>query len=162
MPAKYFHKWGKIVIIFIYYSGHWKPTFLPSLSCNHSGVVGSIKKTIRLFTGPKYSGEYLHKLVKDKLGDTKLHQTLTNVVIPTFDIKRLHPTVFSSYEVVVLSNVKFVLSFSGSSYNSNVLLARMLAVRCMSNLGCMLGGHLHWQCSCTNLLSCSLFRSQRW
>ncbi|KAH0989915.1 hypothetical protein GBA52_001398 [Prunus armeniaca] len=26
-----------------------------------------------------------------------MHQTLTNVVIPTFDIKNLQPTVFSSY-----------------------------------------------------------------
>ncbi|KAF3773106.1 Patatin-like protein 2 [Nymphaea thermarum] len=44
-----------------------------------------------------YDGEYLHKLVKEKLGDTKLHQTLTNV-IPTFDIELLQPVVFSSYQ----------------------------------------------------------------
>lgn len=37
--------------------------------------------------------------MKEKLGDIKLDQTLTNVVIPTFDIKRLQPTVFSTYEV---------------------------------------------------------------
>ncbi|KAF3796279.1 Patatin-like protein 2 [Nymphaea thermarum] len=44
-------------------------------------------------------GKYLHKLVQDKLGDTKLHQTLTNVVIPTFDIKYLQPVIFSSYKL---------------------------------------------------------------
>uniref|UniRef100_A0A2N9J3X8 Patatin n=1 Tax=Fagus sylvatica TaxID=28930 RepID=A0A2N9J3X8_FAGSY len=48
---------------------------------------------------PKYDGKYLHKLLKEKLGDTRLHQTLTNVVIPTFDIKLQQPTIFSSYKV---------------------------------------------------------------
>lgn len=50
-------------------------------------------------TGPKYDGKYLHKLVQDKLGNTKLHQTLTNVVIPTYDIEKLNPALFSSYKV---------------------------------------------------------------
>ncbi|XP_038884495.1 patatin-like protein 2 [Benincasa hispida] len=58
-----------------------------------------IGKIVKLLSGPKYDGEYLHKLVKEKLGDTKLHQTLTNVVIPTFDIQLLQPTIFSSYEM---------------------------------------------------------------
>ncbi|KAK0577384.1 hypothetical protein LWI29_032347 [Acer saccharum] len=49
--------------------------------------------------GPKYDGKYLHGLVKKKLGDVRLHQTLTNVVIPTFDIKKLQPIIFSSYDV---------------------------------------------------------------
>ncbi|KAK2660371.1 hypothetical protein Ddye_006904 [Dipteronia dyeriana] len=49
--------------------------------------------------GPKYDGKYLHSLVKEKLGGVRLHQTLTNVVIPTFDIKRLQPIIFSSYDV---------------------------------------------------------------
>ncbi|KAF4380773.1 hypothetical protein F8388_017127 [Cannabis sativa] len=31
------------------------------------------------------------------LGTTRLHETLTNVVIPAFDIKKLQPTIFSSY-----------------------------------------------------------------
>ncbi|KAE9458521.1 hypothetical protein C3L33_09580, partial [Rhododendron williamsianum] len=56
-------------------------------------------KMIKALTGPKYDGKYLHNLVKEKLGSTRLHQTLTNVAIPTFDIKRLQPTIFSSYEV---------------------------------------------------------------
>ncbi|WRX31258.1 Patatin-like phospholipase domain - like 10 [Theobroma cacao] len=48
---------------------------------------------------PKYDGRYLHNIVREKLGETRLHQTLTNVVIPTFDIKQLQPKIFSSYEV---------------------------------------------------------------
>ncbi|XP_011017228.1 PREDICTED: patatin-like protein 2 [Populus euphratica] len=56
-------------------------------------------KLIKAFSGPKYDGKYLHSIVKEKLRDKRLHQTLTNVVIPTFDIKYLQPTIFSSYQV---------------------------------------------------------------
>lgn len=56
-------------------------------------------KIIKSLVGPKYDGKYLHRLVREKLGDKKLHQTLTNVVIPTFDIKNLQPTIFSSFEI---------------------------------------------------------------
>ena len=54
----------------------------------------------RIFLGPKYDGQYLHKILKEKLGDTRLHQTLTNVVIPTYDIKIRRITIFSSYKVL--------------------------------------------------------------
>ncbi|KAM6573690.1 hypothetical protein CsatA_017770 [Cannabis sativa] len=72
------------------------PKIFPQKSC---GVFPRIKKVIKSLVGPKYDGDYLHKLIRQKLGHTKLNQTLTNVVIPTFDIKQLQPTVFSSYEV---------------------------------------------------------------
>ncbi|RWW13009.1 hypothetical protein GW17_00023300 [Ensete ventricosum] len=36
----------------------------------------------------------------EKLGGVRLHETLTNVIIPTFDIKQLHPTIFSSYQLL--------------------------------------------------------------
>lgn len=51
----------------------------------------------RLVKGPKYSGVYLHNLIKEKLGDIRLHQTLTNVVIPTYDIKSQEPAIFSTF-----------------------------------------------------------------
>ncbi|TYJ35122.1 hypothetical protein E1A91_A05G215100v1 [Gossypium mustelinum] len=54
---------------------------------------------VKSLTGPKYDGQYLHKIVRETLGETRLQQTLTNVVIPTFDIKQLQPKIFSSYEV---------------------------------------------------------------
>jgi len=50
--------------------------------------------------GPKYDGKYLHELIRKILGDTMLHQTLTNVVIPAFDVKKLQPTIFSSFQVI--------------------------------------------------------------
>ncbi|KAH9692563.1 Patatin-like protein 2 [Citrus sinensis] len=71
------------------------PKIFPQSSC----PFGSATKLIKSLTGPKYDGKYLHRLVKEKLGDKKLHETLTNVVIPTFDIKNLQPTIFSSYEM---------------------------------------------------------------
>ncbi|KAL5539152.1 hypothetical protein UlMin_044428 [Ulmus minor] len=40
-----------------------------------------------------YDGKYLHKLAKDTLGDKRLHDiTLTKIVIPAYDIKKLSPT----------------------------------------------------------------------
>ncbi|MFQ6642133.1 hypothetical protein Gotur_017838, partial [Gossypium turneri] len=53
---------------------------------------------IKALSGPKYDGKFLHNVVKDRLGETRLHQTLTNVVIPTFDIMHLQPAIFSSYQ----------------------------------------------------------------
>nr|CAB3483261.1 unnamed protein product [Digitaria exilis] len=48
--------------------------------------------------GPKYDGKYLHSVVRDLLVDTKVSQVLQNIVIPTFDIKLLQPTIFSRYD----------------------------------------------------------------
>ncbi|PIM97691.1 Ca2+-independent phospholipase A2 [Handroanthus impetiginosus] len=59
---------------------------------------------------PKYNGKYLHSLIRDILGQTRLHQTLTNVVIPTFDIRNLQPTIFSSYEIENLAHMHALLS----------------------------------------------------
>ncbi|GMY12693.1 patatin-like protein 2 [Fagus crenata] len=67
-------------------------------------------KIIGALLGPKYNGKYLHSLVKEKLGNTRLHQTLTNVVIPTFDIKQLQPTIFSSFKVKKNPNLDALLS----------------------------------------------------
>ncbi|KAL8128143.1 patatin-like protein 2 [Apium graveolens] len=53
---------------------------------------------IHLLCGPKYDGKHLHKVVREKLGQIKLHETLTNVVIPTFDVKLLQPTIFTTFE----------------------------------------------------------------
>ncbi|KAG5589000.1 hypothetical protein H5410_039514, partial [Solanum commersonii] len=44
---------------------------------------------------PKYDGKCLHKVLQDKLGETRLHQALTIVVIPTLDIKKNQPIIFT-------------------------------------------------------------------
>ncbi|KAB1224264.1 Patatin-like protein 2 [Morella rubra] len=72
------------------------PRIFPQNSCP---LFPHVAKVMKSLSGPKYDGKYLHSVVKEKLGSTRLHQTLTNVVIPTFDIKRLQPTIFSSFEV---------------------------------------------------------------
>ncbi|GFY85272.1 phospholipase A 2A [Actinidia rufa] len=68
------------------------------------------RKIIKALSGPMYNGKYLRWLVKENLGETTLNQTLTNVVIPTFDIKRMQPTIFSSYEVVKEPSLDALLS----------------------------------------------------
>ena len=59
------------------------------------GPLGWLKSMM----GPKYSGHHLHSVVKELLGDTRVNETLKNIVIPTFDIKLLQPTIFSTYDV---------------------------------------------------------------
>lgn len=52
---------------------------------------------IRALMGPVYSGAYLHKIIRQILGNIRLHQTLTNVVIPAYDIKLQEPAIFSTF-----------------------------------------------------------------
>ncbi|KAM4128441.1 hypothetical protein ACJW30_02G166900 [Castanea mollissima] len=49
--------------------------------------------------GPKYDGKYLRSLTDGLLGNLTLKQTLTDVIIPTFDIKLLQPVIFSTYDI---------------------------------------------------------------
>ncbi|XP_022741794.1 patatin-like protein 3 [Durio zibethinus] len=51
--------------------------------------------------GPKYDGIYLRSLINQLLGDITIKQTLTDVVIPTFDIKLLQPVIFSTNDAKV-------------------------------------------------------------
>ncbi|RCV28576.1 hypothetical protein SETIT_5G415000v2 [Setaria italica] len=53
---------------------------------------------IKMIFGPKYNGRYLHKIINDLLGDTRVKETLTNVVIPTYDVKCVKPTIFSTFK----------------------------------------------------------------
>ncbi|KAL0302806.1 UNVERIFIED_CONTAM: Patatin-like protein 2 [Sesamum angustifolium] len=55
-------------------------------------------KELKSLLGPLYDGKYLHGILKEKLKNIKLSQSITNVVIPAFDIKRLQPVIFSTYE----------------------------------------------------------------
>ncbi|XP_038723799.1 patatin-like protein 1 [Tripterygium wilfordii] len=73
-------------------------------------VVSWIVNPVKALTGPKYDGKYLHRLLKMELGNTKLHQTITSVVIPTFDIKKLQPVLFSSYQLSCRPTLDALLS----------------------------------------------------
>ncbi|CAN4092741.1 unnamed protein product [Withania somnifera] len=71
------------------------PKIFPKMNCGWFATIG---KMLRALIGPKYDGKYLHEVIKEKLKDIRLSNTITNVVIPTFDIKKLQPTIFSTYE----------------------------------------------------------------
>lgn len=71
----------------------------PKIFPQNNNLFSKIFKLGKALLGPQYDGKYLHSVIQEKLGGTKLHQTLTNIVIPTFDIKRLQPTIFSSFQV---------------------------------------------------------------
>ncbi|KAK1407537.1 hypothetical protein QVD17_39154 [Tagetes erecta] len=70
----------------------------PKIFPQQRGLGGSIVNTVKTVFGPKYNGKYLRKIIRQKLGNIRLNETLTNVVIPTFDIQRLQPTIFSTFE----------------------------------------------------------------
>ncbi|KAF8769536.1 hypothetical protein HU200_006574 [Digitaria exilis] len=70
------------------------PKIFPARSAGPMGLLRSV------LSGPKYDGKYLHSVVRDLLGDTKISQALQNIVIPTFDIKLLQPTIFSRYDAM--------------------------------------------------------------
>ncbi|KAF5468301.1 hypothetical protein F2P56_012464 [Juglans regia] len=84
------------------------PKIFPQSRC--WPIFAAARKFIGALSGPKYDGKYLHSLVREKLGSTRISQTLTNVVIPTFDLKRLQPTIFSSYEVKKSPSLNALLS----------------------------------------------------
>ncbi|XP_019156573.1 PREDICTED: patatin-like protein 2 [Ipomoea nil] len=78
-----------------------KPFYLnngPKIFPQKGGWFGEIWVSIRSVFGPKYDGKYLRSLLKKELKDIRLTDTLTNVVIPTFDIKNLQPVIFSTYQ----------------------------------------------------------------
>ncbi|KAJ4966166.1 hypothetical protein NE237_018015 [Protea cynaroides] len=77
-----------------------KPFYLEHCS-KDSGPFSSMAKLFKTLAGPKYDGKHFHSIVRKKLGERRLNQTLTSVVIPTFDNKQLQRTIFSSYEALV-------------------------------------------------------------
>ncbi|KAL8117589.1 hypothetical protein AgCh_015463 [Apium graveolens] len=62
------------------------------------GFLRNIRRLFVTLTGPKYNGEQLRSIVRALVGDMTLNQTLTDVIIPSFDIKRLYPIIFCSDE----------------------------------------------------------------
>ncbi|PAN35825.1 hypothetical protein PAHAL_6G237300 [Panicum hallii] len=71
----------------------------PKIFPQKNWILSKIFGTLRMVRGPKYDGKYLHALLRQYLGDLRLDKALTNVIIPTFDIAFLQPTIFSSFEL---------------------------------------------------------------
>lgn len=47
---------------------------------------------------PLYDKSHLHQKITDIVGETRLADTLTNVVIPAYDMNGLHPVIFSTQQ----------------------------------------------------------------
>ncbi|XP_078157116.1 patatin-like protein 2 [Carex rostrata] len=73
---------------------------------NRNGTVGLLASLFR----PRYTGQYLHSKIQELLGETRLQDTVTEVVIPTFDINYLQPTIFSTNEAKVDASKDALLS----------------------------------------------------
>ncbi|XP_058097035.1 patatin-like protein 1 [Magnolia sinica] len=65
---------------------------------NRSGVLSSVKRLFGAISGPRYDGKFLRSKVQQLLGQTRIQDTLTNILIPTFDIKFLQPSIFNTYQ----------------------------------------------------------------
>ncbi|KAI3972647.1 hypothetical protein MKX01_019305 [Papaver californicum] len=65
---------------------------------NSGRMLGSVVNLFSTMAGPKYSGRDFRSLVRQLLGDTKINQTLSSIVIPTFDMRLLQPIIFSTSE----------------------------------------------------------------
>ncbi|XP_058228459.1 patatin-like protein 2 isoform X1 [Rhododendron vialii] len=70
------------------------PKIFPQSSRNN--FIAKVKSLFGAVTGPKYDGKYLRSLTKELLGNITINQTLTDVIIPAFDIKWLQPVIFST------------------------------------------------------------------
>ncbi|CAI0553688.1 unnamed protein product [Linum tenue] len=82
----------------------------PKIFPQNRSVFAWVVKLWKVLTGPQYDGKYLRKAIRKMLGSSKLHDSLTNLVIPTFDIKKLQPVIFSSYQVETLPTLDAKLS----------------------------------------------------
>ncbi|ONK74210.1 uncharacterized protein A4U43_C03F3930 [Asparagus officinalis] len=70
----------------------------PKIFPQKGGILSWAFSFTKTLMGPKYNGKYLHSKIQQLLGETRLHQTLTNVVIPAFDVNLLQPTIFSTFQ----------------------------------------------------------------
>jgi len=64
------------------------------------GFLKPAANLLSLMRGPKYDGAFLHDKIKSLTHDVRIADTVTNVVVPAFDVKCLQPVIFSTYEAV--------------------------------------------------------------
>ncbi|WVZ16797.1 hypothetical protein V8G54_009779 [Vigna mungo] len=64
---------------------------------------------------PKYDGVFLRDKARELLNDTRLNQTLTNVVITSFDEQKIYPVIFSSFKLKTQTYLNALLSDIGLS-----------------------------------------------
>jgi len=62
------------------------------------GFVSPVTRLFGAVMGPKYDGKFLHDKIKKLTNDVTIAETVTNIIVPTFDIKFLQPVIFNTYE----------------------------------------------------------------
>ncbi|XP_051178843.1 patatin-like protein 1 [Lolium perenne] len=62
------------------------------------GLLTPVAKLFSAVMGPKYDGKFLHDKIKKLTNDVTIADTITNIIVPTFDIKFLQPVIFNTYE----------------------------------------------------------------
>ncbi|KQJ87808.1 patatin-like protein 1 [Brachypodium distachyon] len=65
------------------------------------GFLNKAANMVGAVMGPKYDGKVLHEKIKDVTGKVKIKDTITNILVPTFDVKHLQPVIFSTDEAKV-------------------------------------------------------------
>ncbi|KAL7131970.1 hypothetical protein ABFS83_12G040700 [Erythranthe nasuta] len=65
----------------------------PKIFSQGNNIFSRAAKKFKWWSGEKYNGKYVNSVIKEKLGDTKLNQTLTDIVITT------DPITFSTNQV---------------------------------------------------------------
>ncbi|KAL5773604.1 hypothetical protein ACOSQ2_013528 [Xanthoceras sorbifolium] len=63
---------------------------------NRITLLNSIKNSIGSLVRPRYDGKHIRRITNQLLGETTVKDILTNVIIPTFDIKLLQPVILST------------------------------------------------------------------
>ncbi|CAD6256169.1 unnamed protein product [Miscanthus lutarioriparius] len=62
------------------------------------GWLTPVANLIGTMRGPRYDGVFLHDKIKSLTHDVRIADTVTNIVVPAFDVKYLQPIIFSTYE----------------------------------------------------------------
>ncbi|KAM0880338.1 hypothetical protein ACQ4PT_033653 [Festuca glaucescens] len=62
------------------------------------GLLTPAAKLLGAVMGPKYDGKFLHDRIKNLTNGVTIADTVTNIIVPTFDIKVLQPVIFNTYE----------------------------------------------------------------
>ncbi|KAG8090147.1 hypothetical protein GUJ93_ZPchr0011g28438 [Zizania palustris] len=63
-----------------------------------AGFLTPVANLIGAVRGPKYDGTFLHDKIKSLTHDVAIADTVTNIIVPAFDVKNLQPIIFSTYE----------------------------------------------------------------
>jgi hypothetical protein len=67
-------------------------------AASRAGILTPVANLLGVVRGPKYDGVFLHDKIKSLTHDLKIADTVTNIVVPAFDVKFLQPVIFSTYE----------------------------------------------------------------